>query len=144
MEEGRHIFPTMSRRTINNYVERLEKEKKVGRTILIDGSNNNMSSITDPNIYSGSNSAEKDAIDADSTSDSSESNDDADSNSGSNDDHTFDANSNSDSDAKNEPPKVVGGRPKGSTIATSIDLKERTLAAMNDAAIELRKRRENA
>jgi hypothetical protein len=121
----------MSRRTINNYVERLEKEKKTGRTILIDGSNNNMSSITDPNSYSGLNSAEKDAIDADS-------------NSGSNADHTFDANSNSDSDAKNEPPKVVGGRPKGSTIATSIDLKERTLAAMNDAAIELRKRRENA
>jgi len=144
LEEGRHIFPTMSRRTINNYVERLEKEKKVGRTILIDGSNNNMSSITDPNIYSGSNSAEKDAIDADSTSDSSESNDDADSNSGSNDDHTFDANSNSDSDAENEPPKVVGGRPKGSTIATSIDLKERTLAAMNDAAIELRKRQDDA
>jgi hypothetical protein len=134
----------MSRRTINNYVERLEKEKKTGRTILIDGSNNNMSSITDPNSYSGLNSAEKDAIDADSNSDSSDSNDDADSNSGSNADHTFDANSNSDSDAKNEPPKVVGGRPKGSTIATSIDLKERTLAAMNDAAIELRKRRENA
>ncbi len=36
----------MSRRAINNYLERLEKEKKIKCTILIDSSSTNISSIT--------------------------------------------------------------------------------------------------
>jgi hypothetical protein len=45
LEEGRLTFPAMSRRTIHNYIERLEKEKTIGYTILIDSSSNNISSI---------------------------------------------------------------------------------------------------
>ncbi len=63
---------------------------------------------------------------------------DTDPNSDSNADDAFDADSYSDSDA------FGGGRPKGLTIASSMDVKKRISAAMKDAALELEEKQQNA
>ncbi len=79
-------------RTVNNCIKGIEKEKKIGCTILVDSSTNKMSSITNPETlldtddYVASNS--HDALE--------------------------DSNITSD---ENEHPNILGGHPKGSTVA---------------------------
>ncbi len=54
LKQGREIYLKLSMRTINNYILKLEnemKEKTIGRTILVDNSTNNLSSLKDPDCY---------------------------------------------------------------------------------------------
>jgi hypothetical protein len=44
-----------------------------------------------------------------------------------------------DSESENEPPNLLGGHPKGSTISSSLELKKRIRDAMDDAVRELKK-----
>jgi hypothetical protein len=137
LKQGREIYPKLSMRTINNYILKLEnemKEKTIGRTILVDNSTNNLSSLTDPDCYgaastTGDNSSK--------SNNSIQSNNDASSNSASAaqpiDDVPFD------SESENEPPNLLGGRPKGSTISSSLELKKRIRDAMDHAVRELKK-----
>jgi len=163
LEEGRKTFPSMSRRTLNNYIKRLEKEIKIGRTIITDGSSNNMSSITDRNSY-GDNEASNNASangpsiqPNESTGAKKSDTSNTDSNIDLDDaDDTSDTDSNSDLDdaddvtteeasgitgigTGNDNHPKLGGRPKGSTIASGIDLINRISAAMKDATVELEK-----
>ena len=132
LEEGRKTFPSMSRRTLNNYIERLEKELKIGRTIITDGSSYNMSSITDRNSY-GDNEASNNASangpsiqPNDSTSAKTSDTSDTDSNSDlddADDVTTEEASGITGIGTGNDNHPKLGGRPKGSTIASGIDLK---------------------
>jgi len=49
LNEGRKTFPNLSRRTINNYVIKLQKERKIGRSVTVDSLSNDISSLTTPN-----------------------------------------------------------------------------------------------
>jgi hypothetical protein len=131
LKEGRKTFPALSRRTINNYNIWLEKEKKIGCTICVDNFSNDISSLTSPNVgtvtnirtISNNNDDDGDATEDASHSDSNSNNSNSDS---------------SNSDAENQRLNFVGGRPKGSTIASSLDLKSRVNLAIEDAVKEFR------
>jgi hypothetical protein len=133
LSEGRKTFPGMSRRTINNYVILLEKERKIGLSILVESCSNNISSLTDPESNYSNDVAllgvtDPETTDLDGTVASDPSNiDDA------------SAYSNNNSDAENERLFTLGGCPKGSTNASALDLQNRIEATMEDAVSELEK-----
>ena len=132
LKQGREIYPKMSMQTINNYIKVLEiesKEKKIGCTILFDNEPNDLSSITDGNLISTANCTTETVISKTVYSNTASSNIDDDS------DASTDTSSKSDSSS----PNMVGGRPKGSTIANSLDCKARIEAATINAVREFEK-----
>jgi hypothetical protein len=112
LKEGRETFPKMSMRTINNYVIKEEKKRNVISTILVDNSSNNMSSLTDPEFHVTT-AAEATLANPDYSSDSSV-------------------------ESSNDTVAIkVGGRPKGTSIANTLDIKKRKAIATNEAIEEL-------
>jgi hypothetical protein len=102
--------------TINNYIKVLEnkaKEKKIGCTILFNIEPNDLSSITDDNFLSTANHDPGNIISNTPYSNTASSNTDDDS----------DASTNTSSKSDSSSPNVVGGHPKGTTIANSLDCK---------------------
>jgi hypothetical protein len=122
LKEGRKTFPEMSRRTINNYIITLEKESKIGHTVIVESCSNDISRLTSPTYLDGT----VEDSDAESTSNSSDPE---------NTSYTV--------DDENEFPLALGGRPKHSTIARSLDFKKRVEAAMEDAVRELKEAQAN-
>jgi hypothetical protein len=121
LNEGRKTFPNLSRRTINNYVIKLQKERKIGRSVTVDSLSNDISSLTTPN--GGAETSNHDNTEDSSHTDSTDS-DDSDSYSNFSNDENVHQN--------------IGGRPKGSTVASSLELKKRVDLAMEDAVNKLR------
>jgi hypothetical protein len=123
----------MSRRTINNYVILLEKERKIGCTILTESCSTNNSGLTDPESNGSNDVALLGVTDPETT--------ELDGTVASNPSSIVNASaySNNNSDSENERPFALGGHPKGSTNASALDLQNRIEGAMEDAARELEK-----
>jgi len=125
LREGRETFPSMSMRTINNYILKVEKEKanrKVGKTILTVRSATTISALTDEVDAASHNSSHSSSSSSiHSTSDDTES-------------ESFDS---SDDSIESSVSLKLGGRPKGTTAANAQDLKKRTEAATKEAVVML-------
>ena len=138
LKEGRITFPNLSRRTINNYITRLEKERKIGRTVCVDNLSNDISSLTSPNggreTFNQTNTTADDDNIPEEGSHSDSNSDKSDSDS----DYDTDNDASHITDENKRPNVVLGGRPKGSTIASTLDLKKRVDLAMEDAVRQLR------
>jgi hypothetical protein len=117
LKEGRKTFPEMSRRTINNYFITLEKENKIGCTVTVECGSNDISKLTNPTYLDRT----VEISNAESSSNRSDP-----------------ENTSNTIDAENEFPFILGGHPKGSTIARSLDIKKRVEAATGDAVRELK------
>jgi hypothetical protein len=138
LKEGRETFPKMSMRTINNYIIKLEKEQenqiKIGSSIMFDSSNtNNVSNITEEVTSSdtSSNSGNKSISPSErSVSDSDHSD---------HSDNTSDESDTSDSETttQTDPFIIKGGRPKGSTVARSLELQKNIEAATRESVEKL-------
>ncbi len=105
---GRETFPKMSLRTVNNYVENLDKEqldKRLGTCLLLSNSTTTISSITN-----GGASEATDHTSADSSDVSSES-----------EQSTF---ASSDNSTEAESIINLGGRPKGTAAAASHEIQK--------------------
>ncbi len=128
LKQGRDIYPKMSMWTIDNCIKVLEndaKEKKIGHTILFDNKPNDLSSITDYNFFCTANCNTDNIISNTAYSNSASSNTDDDK-----------ASTNISSKSKSSASNMVGGRPKGTTVANSLDCKARIEAATVDAVRE--------